>query len=92
MKHQLIDLPCFYLNKYIHTDAWNDDNHGSLENELRTDCLEQGVHPVWHEMAKRCDLFGQFSACPISEAEAKSSQKKFDLSKTAIDIQYEILC
>ena len=72
-------------NKYIHTDAWNDDNHGSLENELRTDCLEQGVHPVWHEMAKRCDLFGQFSAFPISEAKAKSSQKKFDLSKTAID-------
>lgn len=72
-------------NKYIHIDAWNDDNHGSLENELRKDCLEQGVHPVWHEMAKRCDLFGQFSAFPISEAKAKSSQKKFDLSKTAID-------
>ncbi len=72
-------------NKYIHIDAWNDDNHGSLENELRKDCLEQGVHPVWHEMGKRCDLFGQFSAFPISEAKAKSSQKKFDLSKTAID-------
>lgn len=72
-------------NKYIHTDAWSEEEHGSLETELRTNCLEQGVHPVWHEMAKRCDLFGQFSACPVVKSDVKTSEDDFDLSKTAID-------
>lgn len=72
-------------NKYIHTDAWSEEEHGSLETELRTNCLEQGVHPVWHEMAKRCDLFGQFSACPVVKSDVKASEDDFDLSKTAID-------
>ena len=72
-------------NKYIHTDAWSEEEHGSLETELRTNCLEQGVHPVWHEMAKRCDLFGQFSAFPVVKSDVKASEDDFDLSKTAID-------
>jgi len=73
------------VNKFLHPDIWSDDEHGPLETEMRTICLEQGVHSVWHEMAKRCDVFGQFSACPISEVKTKSSSKKFDLSEITID-------
>ena len=73
------------VNKFLHPDVWSDDEHGSLETEMRTMCLEQGVHPVWHEMAKRSDVFGQFSACPISEVKTKSASSTFDLSNVAID-------
>ena len=73
------------VNKFLHPDVWSEDEHGSLETEMRTTCLEQGVHPVWHEMAKRSDVFGQFSACPISEIKTKSASSTFDLSKVAID-------
>lgn len=73
------------VNKFIHNDQWSDDEHGSFETEIRTICIDQGVHSVWHEMAKRCSLFSQFSACPISESKAKSSQTKLDLSEIAID-------
>lgn len=73
------------VNKFLHPDVWSDDEHGSLETELRTMCLEQGVHPVWHEMAKHSDVFGQFSACPISEVKTKSASSTFDLSNVAID-------
>ena len=73
------------VNKFLHSDRWSDDEHGTYENEMRTICLNQGVHSVWHEMAKRCDLFGQFSACPISESKTKSAQTKIDLSEVAID-------
>ena len=57
----------------------------SLESELRNACLDQGVHPVWHEMAKRSNLFGQFSACPVVESKATSSKNKLDLSEITID-------
>ena len=73
------------VNKFLHPDVWSEEEHGSLETEMRTMCLEQGVHPVWHEMAKRSDVFGQFSACPISEVKTKSASSTFDLSKVAID-------
>ena len=72
-------------NKFIHTEQWSEDDHSSMETELRNLCLDQGVHSVWHEMAKRCDLFGQFSACPISESKTNSTQSKLDLSEIAID-------
>lgn len=72
-------------NKYIHNDQWSEDEHKPLETEIRNLCLNQGVHPVWHDMAKRCDLFGQFSACPIAESKQKSSLSSLDLSETAID-------
>ena len=58
------------VNKLLHVDQWSEEDSGDLEKELRNTCLEQGVHPVWHEMAKRCDLFGQFSACPVVEVES----------------------
>jgi hypothetical protein len=58
------------VNKLLHVDQWSEEDSGDLEKELRNTCLEQGVHPVWHEMAKRCDLFGQFSACPVVEVKS----------------------
>lgn len=73
------------VNKFLHAEQWSDDEHGPLETEIRTQCLDHGVHPVWHEMAKRCDVFGQFSACPISESKGKSSNETLDLSEIAID-------
>ena len=73
------------VNKFLHNEAWSDDKHGSYETDLRTICLEQGVHPVWHQMAKRCDIFGQFSACPILDTTTESTTEEFDLTKCAID-------
>ena len=72
------------VNKLLHVDQWSEEDSGDLEKELRNTCLEQGVHPVWHEMAKRCDLFGQFSACPV--VEVKSGAKAgIELSDASID-------
>lgn len=72
------------VNKLLHADQWSEEESGDLEKELRNSCLNQGVHPVWHEMAKRCDLFGQFSACPI--ADVISSDVKAGLKLSAISI------
>ena len=73
------------VNKFLHVDQWSEEDHASLESELRNACLDQGVHPVWHEMAKRSNLFGQFSACPVVESKATSSKNKLDLSEITID-------
>ena len=72
------------VNKLLHVDQWSEEDSGDLEKELRNTCLEQGVHPVWHEMAKRCDLFWQFSACPV--VEVKSGAKAgIELSDASIN-------
>ena len=73
------------VNKFLHAEQWAEGDYTSLENELRDACLAQGVHPVWHEMAKRSDLFGQFSACPVLESKSSSKTKALDLSEIAID-------
>ena len=73
------------VNKFLHAEQWEEGDYASLETELREACLAQGVHSVWHEMAKRSDLFGQFSACPIAESKSNSKKKTLDLSEIAID-------
>ena len=73
------------VNKFLHAEQWEGGDYASLENELREACLAQGVHPVWHEMAKRSDLFAQFSACPVAESKSTSKKKTLDLSEIAID-------
>ena len=73
------------VNKFLHAEQWEGGDYASLENELREACLAQGVHSVWHEMAKRSDLFAQFSACPVAESKSTSKKKTLDLSEIAID-------
>jgi len=73
------------VNKFLHAEQWEEGDFASLETELREACLAQGVHSVWHEMAKRSDLFGQFSACPVVETKSISNKNKLDLSEVAID-------
>ena len=73
------------VNKLLHVDQWSEEESGDLEKELRNTCLDQGVHPVWHEMAKRCDLFGQFSACPIADIKSSDVKAGLELSNTSID-------
>ena len=73
------------VNKFLHAEQWEEGDYASLETELRDACLAQGVHSVWHEMAKRSDLFGQFSACPVAESKSTSKKKTLDLSEIAID-------
>ena len=73
------------VNKLLHVDQWSEEESGDLEKELRNTCLDQGVHPVWHEMAKRCDLFGQFSACPIVDVKSSDAKAGLELSNTSID-------
>ena len=73
------------VNKFLHAEQWQEGDYASLETELREACLAQGVHSVWHEMAKRSDLFGQFSACPVAESKSTSKKKTLDLSEIAID-------
>ena len=73
------------VNKFLHAEQWEEGDYASLEIELREACLAQGVHSVWHEMAKRSDLFGQFSACPVAESKFTSKKKTLDLSEVAID-------
>ena len=72
-------------NKFLHAEQWEEGDYASLETELREACLAQGVHSVWHEMAKRSDLFAQFSACPVAESKSTSKKKTLDLSEIAID-------
>ena len=72
------------VNKLLHVDQWSEEDSGDLEKELRNTCLEQGVHPVWHEMAKRCDLFGQFSACPLLEVKS-DAKAGIELSASSIN-------
>jgi len=73
------------VNKFLHAEQWEEGDFASLETELREACLAQGVHSVWHEMAKRSDLFGQLSACPVVETKSTSNKKTLDLSEIAID-------
>ena len=73
------------VNKFLHAEQWEEGDYASLETELREACLAQGVHSVWHEMAKRSDLFGQFSACPVVESKSTPKKKTLDLSEIAID-------
>ncbi len=73
------------VNKFLHAEQWEEGDYASLETELREACLAQGVHSVWHEMAKRSDLFAQFSACPVAESKSTSKKKTLDLSEIAID-------
>ena len=73
------------VNKFLHAEQWEGGDYASLETELREACLAQGVHSVWHEMAKRSDLFAQFSACPVAESKSTSKKKTLDLSEIAID-------
>ena len=48
------------VNKFLHAEQWEEGDYASLETELREACLAQGVHSVWHEMAKRSDLLVNF--------------------------------
>ena len=73
------------VNKFLHAEQWEEGDYSSLETELREACLGQGVHSVWHEMAKRSDLFAQFSACPVAESKSTTKKKILDLSEIAID-------
>ena len=38
-------------NKYIHNDQWSEEEHNPLETEIRNLSLNQGVPPVWQDMA-----------------------------------------
>lgn len=80
------------VNKFLHAEQWEEGDYASLETELRETCLAQGVHSVWHEMAKRSNLFGQFSACPVAESKSTSKKKTLDLSEIAIDPFDAISC
>ena len=80
------------VNKFLHAEQWEEGDYASLETELREACLAQGVHSVWHEMAKRSNLFGQFSACPVAESKSTSKKKTLDLSEIAIDPFDAISC
>ena len=73
------------VNKFLHAEQWEEGDYASLETELREACLAQGVHSVWHERAKRSDLFAQCSACPVAESKSTSKKKTLDLSEIAID-------
>ena len=80
------------VNKFLHAEQWEEGDYASLETELREACIAQGVHSVWHEMAKRSNLFGQFSACPVAESKSTSKKKTLDLSEIAIDPFDAISC
>lgn len=77
-------LAVLLVHKLLNKDDW-DTAWESTETTLRTSCLEKGVHPVWHDMALRTPLLGQFAGFPKAKVSAKNTAKKVSLDLAYID-------
>ena len=77
-------LGVLLINKQLKRGEWNEKLSIS-EAEIREDCLSNGIHKVWHILAEKTPLLGQFHAFPIAKKQSKKKAKA-DLSKSRIDI------
>ena len=67
-------LATLLVHKQMDADHW-DEAWNAHENLLRETCMVEGVHPVWHTIAEKTPLLGQFLAFPkakVTKAKAVS--------------------
>ncbi len=77
-------LAILLIRKQMNDPDWNDEFE-SLEMFMRNDCLENGVHPVWHTIAEKTNYLTQFLAFPKVRPKSESTTKKFDPKKATIN-------
>ncbi len=77
-------LAVLLINKQLKRGEWNDELT-ALENQIREDCLTNGVDSTWHTLGQKTALLAQFVAFPVAKKKSKSS-KKVDISAGRIDV------
>ena len=77
-------LSILLIRKQMNDLDWNDE-FGSLETFTRNDCLENGVHPVWHMIAEKTNYLTQFLAFPKVRPKSESTTEQFDPHKATIN-------
>ena len=77
-------LAILLIRKQMNDSDWNDEFE-SLETFMRNDCLENGVHPVWHTIAEKTNYLTQFLAFPKVRPKSESTTIKFDPKKATIN-------
>jgi len=77
-------LAVLVINKQLKRGDWN-DKLTELETSTRNNCIEKGVHEVWHRLGKETLLLAQFTHFPVSKAKSQGG-KKVDLSVSRVDV------
>ena len=77
-------LAILLIRKQMKDPDWNDEFE-SLEGFMRNDCLENGVHPVWHTIAEKTNYLTQFLAFPKVRPKSESTTEKFNPKKATIN-------
>ena len=77
-------LAILLIRKQMKDPQWNDD-FDALEQVMRNDCLEKGVHPVWHMVAEKTNYLTQFLAFSKVRPKSETSTIPFDVTKVAIN-------
>ena len=77
-------LAVLMVHKLLNKDEW-DEQWEATEKSLREICLEKGVHPVWHDLAQRTALLGQFAAFPKAKVSKAKAGKKVKLTSAFIN-------
>lgn len=70
-------LAVLLIHNTLNKDSW-EETWDSSRDELRKECSDNGVHPVWQTMAEATPILAQFAAFPISEIDSVSSVEDFD--------------
>ncbi|MEK9730586.1 MAG: hypothetical protein VW230_02370 [Candidatus Poseidoniales archaeon] len=77
-------LAILLIRKQMNDQQWNDD-FDALEQVMRNDCLEKGVHPVWHMIAEKTNYLTQFLAFSKVRPKSETATIQFDVTKVAIN-------
>ena len=77
-------LAVLMVHKLLDKEEW-DEKWEKTEKSLRETCLEDGVHPVWHDLAQRTALLGQFAAFPKAKLSKAKAGKKVKLTSAFIN-------
>ena len=77
-------LAVLIVHKLLNKNEWEEDWEVT-EKSLRDTCLENGVHPVWHDLAQRTAVLAQFAAFPKAKVSKANAGKKVKLESTFIN-------
>ena len=76
-------LAILLIRKQMNDPDWGPEFE-MAEQSMREECLSNGVHPVWHQIAERTNYLSQFLAFSKVRRETESSTTSFDTSRLAI--------
>jgi len=77
-------LAVLLIHNTLHKESWESD-WDSSRDQLRIECSESGVHPVWQTMAEATPILAQFASFPTSETEVESNVSEINLDSVRID-------